>query len=83
MSRLCCRPACAASATATMTYDYAARTVWVDPLDEAADPNGYDLCTLHADGTGVPRGWQRFDRRLTPLTLTSFGVEPIAALRLA
>jgi hypothetical protein len=66
-----------------MTYDYSARTVWVDPLDERSDPNGYDLCPAHADGTGVPRGWQRFDRRVAQLTLTSFGVEPVSALRLA
>jgi hypothetical protein len=83
MSRLCCRPSCASPATATMTYDYTARTVWVDPLDVADDPNGYDLCTAHADGTGVPRGWQRFDRRVGQLTLTSFGVASVPALRLA
>jgi hypothetical protein len=66
-----------------MTYDYAARTVWVDPLDEADDPNGYALCTVHADGTGVPRGWQRLDRRVGQLSLTSFGVESVPALRTA
>lgn len=66
-----------------MTYDYRARTVWVDTLEERDDPNGYDLCTAHADGTGVPRGWQRLDRRASPLTLTSFGVASVAALRTA
>jgi hypothetical protein len=64
-----------------MTYDYAARTVWVDPLDEAGDPNGYDLCTIHADGTGVPRGWLRFDRRAGQAPLTGFDTASVPALR--
>lgn len=46
-----------------MTYDYAARTAWLDGLDPDALPSGYDLCPTHADGLGVPLGWQRTDRR--------------------
>jgi hypothetical protein len=46
-----------------MTYDYAARTAWLDGLDPDAMPSGYDLCTTHADGLGVPVGWDRMDRR--------------------
>lgn len=66
-----------------MTFDYSARTAWVDALDATAEPNGYDLCRAHADATSVPRGWHRLDRRLAPVALTSFGVEPLALLRLA
>ena len=61
--RRCARPGCALEATATMTYDYAARTAWLDGLDPDALPSGYDLCPTHADGLGVPQGWQRTDRR--------------------
>lgn len=48
-----------------MTYDYAARTAWLDGLDPDALPSGYDLCPHHADGLGVPQGWTRTDRRAT------------------
>lgn len=48
-----------------MTYDYAARTAWLDGLDPDALPSGYDLCTMHADALGVPQGWERTDRRAT------------------
>ena len=74
MARLCCRPACAAPASATMTYDYTARTAWVDGLDGGGGPNGYDLCAAHADGMAVPRGWKRHDRRFGQLELTGFHV---------
>lgn len=48
-----------------MSYDYSSRTVWVDDLAAEADPNGYDLCPVHADRQGVPQGWNRTDRRVT------------------
>jgi hypothetical protein len=65
MSRLCSRPSCAAAASATMSYDYASRTVWLDDLFSERDPNGYDLCPAHADRQGVPQGWSHTDRRVT------------------
>lgn len=65
MSRLCSRPSCSSAASATMTYDYASRTVWLDDLADDADPNGYDLCPAHADRQGVPQRWDRTDRRVT------------------
>jgi hypothetical protein len=57
-----------------MTYDYAARTAWVDGLDGGRVPNSYDLCTAHADGMAVPRGWERHDRRFGQLELAGFHV---------
>lgn len=48
-----------------MSYDYASRTVWLDDLVDELDPNQYDLCPTHADGLGVPQGWDRTDRRVT------------------
>lgn len=61
--RLCARPGCDDVASATMTYDYATRSAWIDQLDADASPAGYDLCDAHADGLGVPSGWTRSDRR--------------------
>ena len=46
-----------------MTYDYRARSTWIDELDSDASPAGYDLCAHHADRLGVPSGWSRTDRR--------------------
>lgn len=69
MARFCVRPDCSAAASATMTYDYASRTVWVDDLSDDGHLSGYDLCVVHADGLRVPQGWSRTERRVsaTPL----------------
>ena len=61
--RLCAHPGCSGVAGATMTYDYASRTAWVDDLSEVPSPAGYDLCAPHTAAFSVPRGWMRSDRR--------------------
>lgn len=63
-SRTCAKPGCNATASATLTYDYSARTAWVEPLDAEAHPMAYDLCAEHAGSLTVPRGWAHADRRL-------------------
>ncbi|MBS1849129.1 MAG: DUF3499 family protein [Actinobacteria bacterium] len=63
MQRHCARPGCTRSATATLTYDYAAGCVWIDRLTDEAHPMTHDLCSRHADTLGVPRGWLLQDRR--------------------
>lgn len=63
-SRICAKPGCHTGATATLTYDYAGRTAWVELLDSEAHPMAYDLCTDHADGLKVPKGWALSDRRV-------------------
>jgi hypothetical protein len=63
MTRACARPACGEPATATLTYDYQARTTWLDALASERHPMSYDLCTGHADALSVPRGWNLVDRR--------------------
>ena len=68
MARLCSRPGCSAAASATMSYDYASRTVWLDDLHDDVDPNNYDLCPTHADRLGMPQGWSCTDRRVTAVT---------------
>lgn len=65
--RHCARPGCAERATATMTYHYATRTVWLDsPGGEPDASAAWGLCDAHADTLRVPVGWDRSDRR-TPI----------------
>ena len=63
-SRTCAKPECSISASATLTYDYASRTAWIENLDQEAHPMRYDLCREHADGMRVPNGWALQDRRV-------------------
>jgi Protein of unknown function (DUF3499) len=63
MHRACSRPDCGETATATLTYDYQARTTWLDALATETHPMAYDLCGAHADTLTVPRGWRLDDRR--------------------
>ena len=63
MPRQCTRPGCSDQATATLAYDYAGSTVWLDDLAVEADPHAYDLCKRHANHLSVPRGWELRDRR--------------------
>lgn len=63
-SRTCAKPGCPVSASATLTYDYAARTAWLELLDSESHPMAYDLCTGHADVLKVPQGWSLQDRRV-------------------
>lgn len=65
--RHCARPACGGQTTATMTYEYGSRTVWLDlPGDEPDPAAAYGLCAQHAENLRVPMGWAREDRR-TPI----------------
>ena len=66
MPRACARPGCAEIAVATLTYDYGARTGWLDALTAERHPMAYDLCPAHAGALTVPRGWRLEDRRDTP-----------------
>lgn len=63
-SRQCARPGCAAPASATLSFDYAGRRAWVEPLSTVSDPARYDLCLGHAGRLRVPVGWEWEDRRL-------------------
>ncbi|HEX5946238.1 MAG TPA: DUF3499 family protein [Acidimicrobiales bacterium] len=63
MTRVCARPGCGDTATATFVYDYVARTTWLDALAGERHPMAYDLCGAHADALTVPRGWRLVDRR--------------------
>lgn len=67
MARPCSRPGCVTPASATLGYDYATSSVWLDDLSNEAHPATHDLCDAHADRFGPPRGWQLRNRR-RPLT---------------
>ena len=63
MDRHCARPGCSRAAEFSLTYDYKARSAWLDDLTPETHPSVYDLCSQHADHLRVPNGWQRHDRR--------------------
>ena len=58
----CARPGCASPAIAWLTYDYAARTVWLDDSGEGGGDR-WALCAGHAARLRVPNGWAQVDRR--------------------
>lgn len=69
-TRHCARPGCSAPATATMTYHYAGRTVWLDgPGDEPEPAAAWGLCATHAASLKVPVGWECEDRRTTVIPI--------------
>lgn len=47
-----------ATAVATLTYVYADSMAVLGPLALAAEPGSYDLCSVHAERTSVPKGWE-------------------------
>lgn len=63
MSRSCARPGCGRPAVATLSYAYADGIVWLAELAPEAHPMVHDLCSQHADGVRVPRGWELRDER--------------------
>lgn len=71
MGRRCARPGCAESATLTLSYDYRAATVWLEPLAAEGHPMTHDLCDRHGARTAPPRGWELVDRRLAEAQLAS------------
>jgi hypothetical protein len=70
-TRLCAKPGCGATATASLSFHYASRTAWVDDLEPEPSPMAHDLCAAHADRLRVPLGWAREDRRAANYPLFS------------
>ena len=62
-ARMCRRPACQGSATATLSFSYDTAEAILYTLIEEPHPSRWDLCTLHADTLRVPRGWNHIDQR--------------------
>lgn len=71
--RTCSRTGCRWPASASLSFRYASRQVWLLDLRDP-DPSFYDLCPHHADVLVVPRGWDRVDQR----TCTEVVREPSA-----
>lgn len=61
--RTCGRADCRWPASASLSYRYGTRQVWLLDLSAETDPSLYDLCPHHADALVVPRGWDLTDRR--------------------
>ena len=68
--RACVRPGCARRATTTLRFDYAERTVMLDPLGPDSEPGEYDLCLHHAARSTPPTGWTLRDRAPSPDPVT-------------
>lgn len=63
MARHCSRSGCTHEAVATLSFQYARSTAWLDELTEVREPHCYDLCENHARRTTPPSGWRLEDRR--------------------
>ena len=63
MARHCSRSGCTHEAVATLSFQYARSTAWIDDLTEVREPHCYDLCENHARRTTPPSGWRLEDRR--------------------
>ena len=50
-------------AVATLSYDYADRSVWLEPVHAERHLATHDLCARHADRLSPPYGWRLEDRR--------------------
>ena len=61
--RSCARPTCSVAAAATMSYDYEAQLVIIEPLHIEGHPMTHDLCVTHADKSRPPQGWELQDVR--------------------
>lgn len=63
MARHCSRSGCSHEAVATLSFQYARSTAWLDDLTPLREPHCYDLCENHARRTTPPSGWRLEDRR--------------------
>jgi hypothetical protein len=68
--RKCARQGCRWPASASLTYTYDQKVVWVEDLTPQPHPAAYDLCAAHAERLGVPIGWTKQDLRVVPPPVT-------------
>ncbi|MHB8510903.1 MAG: DUF3499 family protein [Actinomycetota bacterium] len=68
--RRCSRNGCRWPASASLTFAYAQRVVWIEDLTSVAHPAAYDLCAAHAERLAVPIGWAKEDLRMAPPAVT-------------
>ena len=68
--RKCSRNACRWPASASLTFAYAQKVVWIEDLIDQPHPAAYDLCAAHAERLQVPIGWRKEDLRVVPPAVT-------------
>lgn len=68
--RRCSRNGCRWPASASLTFAYAQRVVWIEDLTALPHPAVYDLCAAHAERLAVPIGWAKEDLRQVPPPVT-------------
>jgi hypothetical protein len=68
--RRCSRNGCRWPASASLTYAYAQKVVWIEDLTPLPHPAAYDLCAAHAERLSVPIGWNKEDLRVVPPAVT-------------
>jgi hypothetical protein len=68
--RRCSRGGCRWPASASLTYAYLKRVVWIEDLTPQPHPAVYDLCAAHAERLSVPVGWKKEDLRVVPPPVT-------------
>jgi hypothetical protein len=68
--RRCSRNGCRWPASASLTYAYAKKVVWIEDLTPQPHPAAYDLCAAHAERLAVPLGWAKEDLRVVPPAVT-------------
>jgi hypothetical protein len=73
--RRCSRNGCRWPASASLTFAYAQRIVWIEDLIAQPHPAAYDLCAAHAERLAVPIGWTKEDLRLVPPPVTPIRAE--------
>ena len=64
--RTCSHSGCRWPAVATLGFDYSSKLAWLEELQARPEPATYDLCSVHAERFGPPRGWRVEDRRFLP-----------------
>ena len=68
--RKCSRNGCRWPASASLTFAYAQKVVWIEDLITERHPAAYDLCAAHAERLAVPIGWNKEDLRVVPPAVT-------------
>ncbi len=62
-TRVCVRPACSSAADAALTFSYVEQRAVLGDLAGERIPQSYELCSVHAERTAPPVGWDLVDTR--------------------
>jgi len=70
LDRICARPGCGETASATLRFQPTRREAWIVDIGEDTPRTRGDLCDRHAVTLELPRGWQLHDQRLALAEVT-------------